>query len=244
MNGKWRNWIGVVAFALAVNAAPPAQAASRTFETQIQEKRKPEAHDYYLYLYLGGSESNEDTQILSHGTGQFSAGAGLGWRFHRMLAFELDASAQSTSYDLPAGIGRPDLGDDSLELSTMGIFGNVKFGLSRMKIQPFVGVGLGLGLVDVSVSNSRLWVPVPLETEISLLSQVLAGMDFRVSRRSYLGLEYREVFVHNKFDFAGEELDGGGRSLALVYRLGWGDPRKRGGNVPPIMNVPPAETAE
>ena len=54
-----------------------------------------------------------------------------------------------------------------------------------------------------------------------MLTQVLAGIDIRVSSRSYLGIEYRKLFAHRKIFFDGEEVDGGGESFVLAYRLAW-----------------------
>ena len=227
-----------VCFVALAAAAAPAAAAGRS-----PSYPRPEG-EYYAFLYLGGADPNESTQILEHESARFSGGAGVGWRFHRLLAFEMDASVVSAEYDLPGGIGRPDLGDDKLELSTAGLFGNVKLGPRLGRLRPHVGVGLGLGYVDVSVTNSGYWLPTPLKTEISLLSQVMAGMDVRLTRRSYLGVQFRELFAHHGMTFAGEEVDGGGQGFAMVYRWAWGGSIERRGNSTPIIGAPPPVAAE
>ena len=202
-------WTVLCTHALLTHAGPVVSA----------ENPRPK-DEYYAFLYLGDLETNETASILDHQTDSGSAGGGWGWRFHRLLTFEFDASILSVEYDLPQGVGRPELGDDKLELSTSGVLGNLKFGPRLGRLRPHVGVGLGLGVVDVSVTNPDLWLPIPLETELSLLTQALAGLDVRLTRRSYLGIEYRELVAHRTIHFAGEEVDAGGRSLALVYRLG------------------------
>ena len=211
MRTRTIGWVGVCALALAYSGTP-ASGASRNVENAT--------HEYYAFLYLGGLENNETTEILDNPTGSASVGGGWGWRFHRFLTFEFDASLLTSEFDLPQGVGRPDLGDDKLELSTIGVLGNVKFGPRLGRLRPHVGIGLGFGVVDVSVANPDLWFPLSLESQLSLLTQVLAGLDLRVSRRSYLGIEYRELIAHRKINFGGEEIDGGGRSFVLVYRLG------------------------
>ena len=92
------------------------------------------------------------------------------------------------------------LGDDKLELSTVGALGNLKFGPRLGRVRPYVGVGLGLGIVEVSASNPDLWFPESLESELSLLAQVMAGLDVRVTRRSYLGIEYRQLATSRTID--------------------------------------------
>jgi hypothetical protein len=176
--------------------------------------------EYYAFLYLGDLATNETASILDQQTDSGSAGGGWGWRFHPLLTFEFDASLLYAEYELPRGVGRPDLGDEKLELSTVGVLGNLKFGPRLGRLRPFVGVGLGFGVVDVSVTNPDLWLPIPIETELSLLTQALAGLDVRVSRRSYLGIECRNLVAHRTIHFVGEEVDAGGRSVALVYRFG------------------------
>lgn len=222
--------------ALAMVLAVAAQTFAAT-------QPRPEG-EYYGFVYIGGADPNETTQILDHESGRMTLGAGFGWRFHPSLAFELDANVLTASYDLPQGVGRPDLGDDKLELSTAGVFGNLKFGPRLGRVRPHVGVGLGLGVVDVSVSNPDYWVATPLEVEISLLTQILAGLDVRLTRRSYLGVQYREVFADNSLDFAGEEIDGGGRSISAAYRMAWGGrlEHRRGSTFEP--SAPPPKAAE
>jgi len=200
--------IAVCTIALATHAGPPVSGASSDIR-------------HYSFLYLGGFDSRETTEILDQPTDGSSFGAGWGWRFHRFLTFEFDASILTSEYDLPQGVGRPDLGDDKLELSTVGALGNLKFGPRLGRVRPYVGVGLGLGIVEVSVSNPDLWFPESLESELSLLAQVLAGLDVRVTRRSYLGIEYRQLATSRTIDLGGEEIDGGGQSFVLAYRRGF-----------------------
>jgi hypothetical protein len=203
-------WIGACTFAVAAYAGPPNSAANSDAGATTDR--------YYAFVYLGGFETHETAEILDRSTDRSSIGGGWGWGFHRFLTFEFDASFLTTEYDLPQGIGRPDLGDDKLELSTIGALGNVKFGPRLGRLRPHVGVGLGFGVVDVSITNPELWFPLSLESRLSLLTQVVVGLDVRVSRRSHVGIEYRELTAHRTIHFGGEEIDGGGQSFVLAYR--------------------------
>ena len=212
-------WIGVCTIALAVYAGPPASGGSS--ETRSKDR------SCYTFLYLGGFETSETAAVLDHSTGAGAFGGGWGCRFHRFLTFELDANISDTDYDLPEGIVVPNLHHDTLSLSTVGVLGNLKFGYRLGRLRPHVGVGLGLGIVDVALSHTESWYPESLESELSLLTQILVGLDIRVSRRSYLGIEYRQLFAHRTIDFGGETIDGGGESFVLVYRLaGWGSSKR------------------
>ncbi len=229
-----RTILAITAIAILLAALAPTSAATRP---------GPEG-EYYAFLYIGGADPNETSQILDQESGRLTLGAGLGWRFHPPLAFELDVNVLTAEYDLPQGIGRPDLGDEKLALSTAGVFGNLKFGPRLGRVRPHVGVGLGLGVIDVSVSNPDYWITTPLEAEISLLTQVLGGLDVRLTRRSYLGIQYREVFAQHSLEFAGEKIDGGGRGFSAAYRMAWGGRLERGDKPTVVPSAPPAEAAE
>ena len=196
-------------------AQPPASGAS-------SDRENPTFKDeHYTFLYLGGFDTGETAAVLDHSTGGGAIGGGWRWRFHRFLTFEFDANISSTDYELPERMIRSHLNDPKLTLSTLGILGNLKFGRRLGRLRPQVGVGLGAGLVDVSLTSPEYWFEETLESQFSVLTQVLAGIDIRVSRRSYLGTEYRELFALRTIFFGGEEIDGGGESVVLVYRLAW-----------------------
>jgi len=174
----------------------------------------------YVFVYLGGFQTGETTTVLDDSQGGGVLGAGWGWRFHRLLTFELDASSSSTEYDQPPPTSRSDLDGYGLTLSTTGVCGNLKLGGQLGRVRPHAGVGLGGGLIDVSLSGPATWFEEPLESQFSLLTQMLAGFDIRVSRKSHLGVEYRKLFAHRTITFDGEEVDGGGESFVLAYRFG------------------------
>lgn len=175
---------------------------------------------HYTFFYLGGFDTSETAAVLDDSKGGGAFGGGWGWRFHRFLTFEFDANVSSTDYELPEAMTRSDLDDASLTLSTLGVLGNLKFGRQLGRLRPHAGVGLGAGVVDVSLSDPGFWLVEPLESQFSLLTQVLAGIDIRVSRRSHLGLEYRELIALRTITFGGEKIDGGGESFILAYRFG------------------------
>ena len=208
-------WIGACMLVLAAYAVgtEPAFAA----EPEAPKNSKERTH--YTFLYLGGFETGETAAVLDHATDSGSFGGGWGWRFHRFLTFELEMNISSTDYELPQPTTRSHLGDTKLTLSTVGALGNVKFGRQLGRLRPQIGIGLGAGVVDVALSDSEFWFPESLESELSMLTQVLAGIDIRVSRRSYLGIEYRELFAHRTVNFGGEVIDGGGESFVLTYRF-------------------------
>ena len=211
-----------IMLAVCVAGTEPASAARpRASDADNDVGKRPLKNRHYTFLYLGGFETGETATVLDHSTGAGAFGAGWGWRFHRFLTFEFDANISSTDYELPEPPTRSDLGDPKLTLSTVGVLGNVKFGRPLGRLRPQIGVGLGAGLVDVALSDPEYWFPETLESQLSVLTQVLAGVDIRVSRRSYLGIEYRKLFAHRTISFDGEEIDGGGESFVLAYRLAW-----------------------
>jgi len=213
----WIRWLGGCSIGLVVWAGA-VQAREDGSRARSEEPRN------YAYVVLGGFSTDESAQILDHSTGGGSFGAGFGWGFHRYLTFELDANMSSTSYEMPPSArsagARSDFDRFELSLSTSGVLGNVKLARRFGRVIPHVGVGLGFGLIDVSVSDSYSWgYAEPLASELSVLTQVMAGFDVRVGRRSTVGIEYRELFAHRTIDFAGEEVDGGGENLLFAYRL-------------------------
>ena len=211
-----------VVLAVCVAATEPVSAAQpRVSDADRDVGRPPLKNNRYTFLYLGGFATGETATVLDRSTGDSAFGAGWGWRFHRLLTFELDMNISSTDYELPGSMNRSHLGDLKLTLSTVGLLGNLKLGRQLGRLRPQIGVGLGAGLVDVALSDSEYWFPETLESQLSVLTQVLAGIDIRVSSRSYLGIEYRKLFAHRKIFFDGEEVDGGGESFVLAYRLAW-----------------------
>ena len=206
--------LAVGAAGAVLAAGPPAAEKPTSKNTTTSKDRKR-----YLFLYMGGFEAAETAAVLDHPADSFSFGGGSGWRFHRFLTLELDLNMSSTAYDLPRGISREHRSDDKLELTTLGALGSVKLGRRFGRVRPQVGVGLGAGMIDVSLSNPDYFALHSLETQFTLLTQILVGFDVRVGRRSYLGIEYRKLFAGRTISFGGEEIDGGGESGILAYRF-------------------------
>ena len=205
--------IGTCSLLLAAGAATGAQAK------KAQGWRTEQTH--YAFVYAGSFQTGETAAVLDRSTGQTTLGAGWGRRLHRMLTLELDATASSTDYELPTPILRGDSRRTEISLTTSGVLVNLKFGFQLGRLRPHVGVGLGVGVVDVSFTQPEYLFEEPLESRFSTLTQFLAGADFRIGRRSTLGLEYRELAAQKTLLFAGEEIDGDGESVTLAYRFGW-----------------------
>ena len=208
-------WIGACILVLAVYAVgtEPVLAVEPGAQNKLKERR------HYAFVYAGGFETVATVVVLGRATGNGSFGAGWGWRFHRFLTFELDMNISSTDYELPQPTIQSHLGNANLTLSTVGALGNLKFGRQLGRLRPQIGVGLGAGVVDMALSGPGFWFPESLESELSILTQVLAGIDIRVSRRSHVGIEYRKLFAHRRINFGGGVIDGGGESFVLTYRL-------------------------
>jgi opacity protein-like surface antigen len=205
--------IGTGSLLLAVGAATAAQAK------EAQGWRTEQT--YYASVYAGSFQTAETAAVLDRSTFKGTAGFSWGRRLHRLLTLELDATASSTDYELPTGILRDRSGRTEVSLTTSGVLVNCKFGFQLGRLRPHVGVGVGAGLVDVSFTELEYLFEEPIESRFSTLTQFLAGADFRIGRRSTLGLEYRELAAQKPLLFAGEEIDGGGESVTLAYRLGW-----------------------
>jgi len=208
-------WIGVCMLILATCAVqmPTTLAAERGTSEDSKERTG------YIFLYVGGFETSETAALLDRTQDSGSVGGGWGRQFSRFLTFEYDLNISETSYELPQSMTRSHLTDLELTLSTAGFLGNVKLKRPVGRLRPQIGVGLGVGVIDVAMTDSDSWFTESLESELSLLTQVLAGFDIRLTGRSYLGIEYRKLVAHRSMFLRDEEIDGGGESFVLAYRF-------------------------
>ncbi|MEJ2508360.1 MAG: outer membrane beta-barrel protein [Gammaproteobacteria bacterium] len=181
---------------------------------------------HWYWSVTAGSYRAEDNpgQLASPGS-ELALGVGVGYRYTRHLSLEVEVPLFYSRYDTPATVSPPPFGtiDDRSSVNTAGIVGNVVLNTGGQRVRGFVGVGAGLYWSRFSVGGQSFGLTGTYERDDSGFgSQWLAGVDLRVGRRSWLGLEYRRVNLTANFgQVTNGDIDLGGRFVLLAFRNGF-----------------------
>jgi outer membrane protein W len=201
--------LGLILLALTPTRIDAAEATDT--QPQIERTR-------YTFVYLGDFASADPNASLGKEGSGSSFGAGYGRFFHRYLAVELEATMSSSDYVQPTG-SRGEGEDFVLRVTTAAMMANLKAIGTFGRVSPFVSIGLGFGVSDLTLDAGRgLYYEEPLEEKLSLVAQSTIGADFRITRRSYLGLELRKLDPFDDLRWAGVRIKPGGESIVLAYK--------------------------
>jgi opacity protein-like surface antigen len=182
------------------------------------------------YIAVGRAQPQTDPQ-LSGQDGNWGFAAGMTWRYSRRVAFELDVLDTGQEAEMPA-FEHPATGArQRAHIYVDGIGARIKFFYPAGRLEPFVGLGFGYYRSEISDlgTTSRLFLPSEFakrsDREVGI--QYVAGLDYVISPRSTLGLEYRWLSLEANFgpEFGGTTRVGGGM-LLLTYRW-YSAPRAR-----------------
>ena len=168
----------------------------------------------YAFLQAGGFDGGQ-FRTAEVGTSGFDFGGGYAAFFHEGLAVEFEGIFFGTDYRFPSHSGGSDL-----SLLTGALMLNLRGLRSFGRLRPSLGVGVGLGVTSLDrAHDSSYWAYEKLDEEFSLLAQTMVGLEFRITRRSHLGIEYRLLTAGSDLEWAGHQIDPGGALLLLTYRL-------------------------
>ncbi len=139
-------------------------------------------------------------------------GGGIGTRFRKHLAGEVEALLAFRDYDAPFE-SPPGTKDTDMDTTTLGVFYNLKL------ILP-VGAGAGLAYSEASVPTPGLLFTEPYtEHDFGFAGQWLLGADVRVGARTRIGVEWREIHADADFGaLTAGSVDIGGESFLFSYR--------------------------
>lgn len=197
------------ALVVPIAAADPDEAAPS------RKKQKS-----YFFVHGGSFDGEQSFTSLGDDSGSVSVALGIGRPFHRGLATEFEVLIFGTSYEESALRARSH--DDPFETSftTLALMTNLKARHAFGRFRPSAGIGLGFGLTELSVVDTSVIfaASTPLEDEFGLVGQLTVGADVRITRRGYLGLEFRNIEVLDDFEWHGERIDPGGTTFLLTYR--------------------------
>lgn len=172
---------------------------------------------------LGGFDAQDGTGTLQNQSGQYSLMFDATYRYTEYASFEFDVFGTEQRFDTPPGVYAI-LGtvDGRSTIFVGGVNAVAKFGIPMGGVEPYVGAGIGLYFSSLLVTGSLLGAAAEAEEEDwGLGQQLLAGLNFRVSERWWLGVEYRRTFLEANFGLlGGGEVDIGGDSIMATVRLG------------------------
>ncbi|HXV75386.1 MAG TPA: hypothetical protein VD788_03640 [Candidatus Polarisedimenticolaceae bacterium] len=148
----------------------------------------------------------------------FAIGGGVGRRHARHLAFAFDSLFAGRSYDTPTEL---QFADDEMFLTNLVLTGNVQAIVPFWLFEGYVGFGLGLMISELEVPSSVIWSETATSrSSFDLSTQILVGIDFVYTRRSRIGVEFRNIFATADFDeLSRGGVDVGGRLVAIKIKL-------------------------
>jgi hypothetical protein len=176
----------------------------------------PNETSAYLFLRGGGFSGSE---FGSFGDTEFGYGLSLGggFLFRRHFAFEVELDWLGRDYAVPVQWVNAE--EHELSLETCAGLANLRAVHSIWRLEPSVGIGLGIGLTELNLASASAWNETYLEGEFTLLSQVSFGLDFRITKQALLGFEYRKLYALSTFDWLGQDVDPGGETVFLSFRI-------------------------
>jgi hypothetical protein len=126
----------------------------------------------------------------------------------------------SADYVPPGRRGNDD--DNFMSVTTAAFASNIKAIGNLGRVSPFISVGLGFGVVDITnYSEDDLYLSDTLRSEFSMIGQGALGLDFRLTRTGYLGVELRKVVPFSDLELGGTKIEAGGESVVVAFRRGW-----------------------
>jgi opacity protein-like surface antigen len=209
----------VAIFLLLACLAPPLAASGASSE----EAPQPARERRYVFGYLGALDAEADANALGDPGTSFAFGLGGGYRRRPSLGLEVDVTFNVRTYDVPEDTPNPLFGTiDKLTLTSALSFFNVKATYPGKRVEPFVGGGAGLSYSELELRGSLLGFSgtVDKERDFVLAFQLVAGVDFVVSKRANFGLEFRSIHGTSDFgELSGGSIEIGGRLFAFSYKF-------------------------
>jgi len=139
------------------------------------------------------------------------------------VAFELDVQDTGQEAEMPAFEPAAPGARQRAHIYVDGIGARIKLFYPAGRLEPFVGLGVGYyrSVISDLGTTSRLFLPSELvkRSDRDVGVQYDAGIDYVVSPRSSLGVEYRWLSLEANFgpEFGGPTRVGGGM-LLVTYR--------------------------
>ena len=222
MNGRSRRKsAGAAATLLALGISITPHAAAQP---------SPETAPFYAFggFALFGPDSNDQLRGERGGAG---LNLGGGFRFSRLLSFELGVLGAGYRLDTPASAA-PAAGtfkDGTLRtnLGTGGLNLSVKFHFTQGRVDPYFGAGAGLYTTNFrTTSEASTCERHCADTGPRITSRsrdagyhALIGVDYHVTQKDVAGVEFRQLRLNANFDDIGlGKVKAGGSLLWLGYR--------------------------
>lgn len=145
-------------------------------------------------------------------------GGGIGWRIHQYLRAEFDGLFTSRQYDTPPGI---EFASDSMQLTNLMFTANAQGTIPFWLFEGYAGVGLGFVISELEVpSTLRATSTAANRSSFDVTAQLLLGLDFVFTRKSRIGIEFRNSFATADFgDLSRGGVDIGGKLVLIKIKL-------------------------
>lgn len=181
-----------------------------------------EAGPWSFGFAIGGFDAEDSTGKLQNQSGQYSLMFDAAYRYSEYLSFGFDTFASEQRFDtLPSTYALLGNVDGRSTIFVGGVNAVAKFGIPMGWVEPYVGAAIGLYFSTVLVTGSLVGNLEAEEEDWGPAEQLMAGLNFRVSERWSLGVEYRHTYLKADFgQLTGGEVDVGGDSIMATVRLG------------------------
>lgn len=177
--------------------------------------------------YIGVSRLQPETDAqLSGQDGKWGFAGGVGWRFSRHVALELELLYTGQEADMPvlqSSGSTPAAGRQRAHVYVYGFGGTVRFLYPVGRLQPYAGVGLGYYAAEISefgsIPNFFLNSSFSERRDHGTGTHFVLGFEYAFAPTSAWRFEYRWLRLDADFgpEFGGPTRIGGGMPMLALH---------------------------